>query len=830
MRQQFLHAKNKSQVLIVSILAVVSLLLSGCGLTINPANATLAPASLLYPDELGKTELVNVLFKVKLQAPIASSEKLVVDLVDEVSGLPFNFARHEMQQLDALNFQITLPLPLGSDIKYRYAQTGSSIQSEMTALGTEIRYRLLHVVRGLQVQDMAVSWPNSPYLGPIGKLHGKISNSSGEVGLPDILISVAGYQTYTDMAGKFIVDGIPPGIHNLVAYAIDGSYQTFQQTVNIMENLETPASISLSSQPEVNVTFIVTAPDDAVGAPIRFAGNFYQLGNTFADLHGDVSTLASRMPILTRMDDGRHMITLKLHAGNDLRYKYTLGDGYWNAERKLNGDMQLRQVIVPGKEVIIEESIETWRVETFEPAMIQVTVPENTPVTDSISIQFNQHSWMQPIPMWPMGSYQWLYLLFSPLDFDENISYRFCRNDQCGTAYDLDSYNSPYLIEKAGTNNFHEVATWKNWDPPDSPTTIVAADIPMRDAEYLTGIELSSLYHPSFQNRYGFVFNELYTIGTNWVVLTPTWQVNALMNSPLLEPLPGASPMVQDLINMAELAKESGLQVALFPQLEFGVPSLEWWHATEKSALWWQEWYVEYERFLDNYAQLANIMNADKMIIGGEFIQPTLPGGIQISDMVIGTPSNAEEIWTNILERFRSAYQGEVVWAMPFTGLSDEFPAFLEKVDALYILFDAQISFSSYTHDIVSIEANIGEYLDNDLYPIKSELNLPIFVGFAYPSADGGGQACVLNIYGQCTESLMISPEYADLGSDQVDLQEQVNLYNALCQAIIERDWIDGIISRGYYPPVKLTDFSSSVNGKPAMDVLWYWYSGVKEE
>jgi hypothetical protein len=32
------------------------------------------------------------------------------------------------------------------------------------------------------------------------------------------------------------------------------------------------------------------------------------------------------------------------------------------------------------------------------------------------------------------------------------------------------------------------------------------------------------------------------------------------------------------------------------------------------------------------------------------------------------------------------------------------------------------------------------------------------------------------------------------------------------------------VVSRGYYPPAALRDKSASVHGKPAADILWYWF------
>ena len=91
------------------------------------------------------------------------------------------------------------------------------------------------------------------------------------------------------------------------------------------------------------------------GAPVRLGGNLFQLGNTFADLRGGLSAVADRMPIMTALPDGRYTISLRLPAGADMRYKYTLGDGFWNAEHKTNSEFDVRQLIVPQEDTVINE-------------------------------------------------------------------------------------------------------------------------------------------------------------------------------------------------------------------------------------------------------------------------------------------------------------------------------------------------------------------------------------------------------------------------------------------------------------------------------------------
>jgi hypothetical protein len=57
-----------------------------------------------------------------------------------------------------------------------------------------------------------------------------------------------------------------------------------------------------------------------------------------------------------------------------------------------------------------------------------------------------------------------------------------------------------------------------------------------------------------------------------------------------------------------------------------------------------------------------------------------------------------------------------------------------------------------------------------------------------------------------------------------VDLQAQSDVYEAMLYAINVRPYIAGMVSRGFYPPAMLQDKSASVHGKPAADLLWYWF------
>ncbi len=243
---------------------------------------------------------------------------------------------------------------------------------------------------------------------------------------PDILVTAGGAQMLTDSAGRFELDGLRGGDHNLVAYALDGAYQTFQQGATVAENQSTPVQIQMKPTQMVNVIFTVSVPDSTQrGVPLRLAGNFLQLGNTFSDLQGGLSTVADRMPVLSPLPDGRYSVSLFLPAGAHVDYKYTLGDGFWNSEFTSTGQYVTRSLIVPSTNMAVDDIVQSWQAGPNAPILFEVTVPANTPPGDSIYIQFNSFGWTPPIPMWSKGNNQWAYKLYGPLNIIGSFSYRY---------------------------------------------------------------------------------------------------------------------------------------------------------------------------------------------------------------------------------------------------------------------------------------------------------------------------------------------------------------------------------------------------------------------
>jgi len=382
---------------------------------------------------------VAITFQVHLQEPLPPGDSVFVYILDEVTGLPYHSRKFIMNAQDAITYAASLPLEIGSVIKYRYSREGNGIISEQTFDGVPVRYRLFHVREPSVILDMINHWSDSDPTGSHGRISGQVIDSSTGKPIQNILVSAGGEQAFTNPDGSYLLDGLLPGTHNLVFYPLDAVYNLHQQGALVAGDAMTPASVQLTPAKTVTVIFTLKVPDETPdGAPVRLAGNLFQLGNTFTDLPGGVSTVASMMPLLGGLPDGRHMVTLTLPVGAYIEYKYTLGDGLWSSELTAEGDFKLRQLIVPGEDLELNDVVETWNKPDTSQILFKTKVPATPPVSENIYIQFNPgQEWFVPLPMWnsttDQGQSEWQFDLTGPFNHLQTLQYRYCSNEHCNT-------------------------------------------------------------------------------------------------------------------------------------------------------------------------------------------------------------------------------------------------------------------------------------------------------------------------------------------------------------------------------------------------------------
>ena len=246
-------------------------------------------------------EVTDITFQVQVPENTPVGETIFLSVLDEVTGLALNPEYHPMVANEAQSggtdssehiYSINLPFKTGSVIKYRYErQAGSAQVAEHFTDSSPVRYRLYQVNGPTTVADIVSQWTDTLYSGLTGRIMGEAIDADTGQGIPNLLIEAGGAQTISDSNGSFVIEGLPPGIHNLIGYALDGSYKTFQQGARIAADSTTPTPINMSGVDFVDVSFIVNVPPDTPPVvPVRLAGNIHQLGNTFANLSGGIST------------------------------------------------------------------------------------------------------------------------------------------------------------------------------------------------------------------------------------------------------------------------------------------------------------------------------------------------------------------------------------------------------------------------------------------------------------------------------------------------------------------------------------------------------------
>ncbi|MGA2491204.1 MAG: carboxypeptidase regulatory-like domain-containing protein, partial [Anaerolineales bacterium] len=744
-----------------------------------------------------------ITFKVALPTPLLAGEVLYLSVVDEVTGLGLNPVNYAMQGMDTLDYTVTIPFAIKRVVKYRYMRQGKLPTLEDTSADKAVRYRMYFVSGSGEVDDVVSAWSDSVFNSPNGRITGQVVDSSKNSPIPNILIAAGGHQTLTDSNGKFNLEALPVGTHNLVAYAMDGTYQTFQQGARVEVGKSTQVTISLTPASMVTVVFTVSVPGSVFqNLPIRMAGNLYQLGDTFGDLQGGLSTLAARMPLLSPLPDGRYTISLSLPVGADVRYKYTLGDGFWNAEHGSDGSFVVRQLIVPASQSPLQEqdAVTTWQAGTASPILFEVNAPANTPVGDIVSIQFNPYGWTEPIPMWPRGKDQWVYQLYSPLNMLGDFEYRYCRNDQCGLADDvktaLGQSGRPVSTTLAPQDLQDTITGW-NWFQPGGPAAQVGLPVTQRQTGFWAGVEFLPSPDPTWQVWTPLAIQDVKSRYANWLVLTPTWSVSRT-NPFVFSPVPGVDALWVDNLDTINHARASNLNTALFPMMNLPSDEATWWQSAPRDAAWWDTWFDRYAAFAAYHADLATKAGAQALILGGDWVTPALPGG-QINGSSSGVPVDAEVRWDTILADVRKRFNGQVLWAVSYPGGLQSLPAFASSLDGVYLLWNAPLTGSSAD----DLKASAGQLLDNDIQPFQVVLGKPVILAAAYPAVNDAASESL-------PTQALFQPGTAQV---TVNLQAQEDVYQALMMAVNERAWLGGFVSRGYYPPVALQDASASVHG-----------------
>lgn len=777
--------------------------------------------------------LSDVTITVIAPASTPANAEIFMVVLDEVTGWPYNNKFLPLTRMSDGRWQITLTPPAGTLLRYRYLRRSPSESIEWTTHGAPVRCRILHIPGPTQVEDHIAAWSDAPYQGPTGRIIGRMVDAYTGYPLPEILVHIAGQLHFTDGKGNFQAEGLVPGLHTITAFSFDGSYSPAQQGAIIAADNITPAQMGLIPAQRVQVTFEVTVPENTLeGTPIRIAGNLRQLGHIFTELQAGITTSIVDMPTLIEVDPQHYIQIMDLYVGTDLRYKYTLGDGLWNAERGEEGQLITRQVIIPNHDLVIRDGVPQWEGANQGTISFWLSVPADTPLTDEISIQFNPSIWHPSIPMWRVGDHNWFYSLHSQIDPLGPVGYRYCRNQQCGIADDVvsagpDSSGRQFTLTARQQDIQDTVQAW-NWQSSSSITgTIPAMEVSPRP-EFKVGVELLPHYRTTWKPYMKIGLQEIASLGANAIILTPSW--TATQNNPLpsIEFDPAYAPYGDFLKAVIREAQALGLEVILHPTIEFprANPS-DWWWSAGRNDAWWTSFYDRYEAFILTYAKLAAESDISKIVLGGPEVAPALPDG----QLVDGSPSQAPVLaagfWRSLIADTRAIYSGPIAFELELGASLQTLPPFLDSIDEIHIDWHAPLSNEVET-GFPELQTAARLQLMNNILGVQALQGKPIVLSIEYPSVDGGATGCPILAESGCLPASAFDQGALIDSNLLVDMDEQALAIQAvLSEAYVQRA-ITGFYVRRYNPIVALKDQSASVNGKTAGEVLRAWYPRIR--
>jgi hypothetical protein len=429
--------------------------------------------------------------------------------------------------------------------------------------------------------------------------------------------------------------------------------------------------------------------------------------------------------------------------------------------------------------------------------------------------------------MWSTGTNRWSYKLFGPLNIVGSFGYRYCRNAQCDAADDAqtpgpNAHGRTVSPSIAPQDLVDTVNQWV-WNQKTGSASLVATTIQSRGTGFMAGVEFQSYYDPNLPTFNTRALQNIQGIGSNWVIYTPTWTYTR--NNPLtFVEQPGKDAFWSDTINLVAQARAINLNVALFPQPRFATNANDFWKTAPRDGAWWNTWFDHYRAFAVHFADIATLSGAQGLIIGGDWVAPALPGGTLADGTASGVPADAEARWKTVIAEVRQHFRGNLLFALPYdTGVIQPPINVLTDTDGVYLLWFAKLSDQANPNK-ADLLAEAGRLLDNNVAPVQTQVNKPFIIALSYPSSTYSATGCIPNGSGGCLDWKALNRPNDDISNVNLDIQQQVDIYDAMFNAINARSWVSGLVSRGYFSPVVLLDKSASLYGKPAADLLWYWF------
>ena len=222
-------------------------------------------------------------------------------------------------------------------------------------------------------------------------------------------------------------------------------------------------------------------------------------------------------------------------------------------------------------------------------------------------------------------------------------------------------------------------------------------------------------------------------------------------------------------------------------------------------------------------ARQAQAAGVSKLVLGGPGVAPSLPDGLLPDGTSSGVPADAVNHWRAMIEDVRELFSGKLAFEIELGQELQPIPTIIDAFDEVHIYWHAPLT-TIEAPPIPEMRRAARSLLIDTILSNPELKGMPIILDVEYLSVATSATACAMAPDGSCRPShqfeqgALVDPDL------QPDMEGQAYAINAVLLEGFARPEILGFYARGYNPMVILHDMSASVNGKPASDVLWYWY------
>ncbi len=290
-----------------------------------------------------------------------------------------------------------------------------------------------------------------------------------------------------------------------------------------------------------------------------------------------------------------------------------------------------------------------------------------------------------------------------------------------------------------------------------------------------------------------FSLANLASTGADWISLLATSYQDTITSTTIFTTT--ATPTDADLIHVITGAHNLGLKVMLKPHVNLLNDPNHWRgqigeeFTTEAE---WDTWFTAYQNFIFHYADIAETYGADQFCIGTE---------------LAGTAHRADD-WRVVIAGIRARYDGFITYASNHSG---------EEVDITW--WDAV--------DYIGVNAYYPLTEKND--PTLDELKVawtPYITTLAN-LASTWEKSILFTEIGYRSQNGTNRHPWDWQVEDSIDLQEQVDAYQAAFESVYDQPWFAGIFwwewGTGSFEG-GICDDTYTPYDKPAEDILRAWY------